>query len=191
MFAATRRKRRADGESFDDDSDEPVHLARKKSARYQASGDDASHFRSESMLSLSPSDHPVLSHNGHYGHPQQHDSNARNDEFVNQPIPESLKGRLDQPGDGLQMLVKAANDDRLKEEQANDSFRNGPSLLHKRSASSHLATESKKELQLDPAILAQDKIAPSPASETLKQWSRLKFVSAGWFTAKEAYEFVE
>ena len=48
----------------------------------------------------------------------------------------------------------------------------------------------KNSFALDPAITVQNASVPEPSKEVLRVWSRLRFVRAGWFTAREAANFV-
>ena len=218
-FAATRRKRRPDGEEdgLGDDEDEiATHLARRKSARtgsvfderYTSPQNDTRSIGSGSLPPPSPFNPYHQSHNARYAHSQHNDPSpilpktegGQDQELTNEAAAELLHGPINNPGDALHLLLEASGQSENVDNQGTSRHRQphrhtGQGFAggsNSATLSAHNARQaSNGPMSLDPAITGYIHKTPTPSREALSIWSRLRFVRAGWFTAREAMAYID
>ena len=211
FFSATRRKRRIDGddeEHGDEDSEVAAHLARRKSARIQGSPQEGS------LPPQSPLDPYGQAQNAPYPRSQQyvqsphgsHMDASQDQEVTNEAAAALFQSPINTPGDALHLLLKASNQSEEFESQEVSS----PGTVGGRTDQRHSGAGGNHPLptttafgktqqtgqdgnatNLDPAITGIGQGSPTPSQEALSIWSRLKFVRAGWFTAREAIAYID
>lgn len=200
------------------DEDYAAHIARKKSSRASDSFDQQSLPNGRQSLTSGslPSTSPLDGYDLHREGPLQHDSpyatnrelgraeDGRDQEVSNETAAALFQSPINVPGDALHLLLKASDESEhmqrrdagsLGRRSRSQSVRNS-SIVHgrynARPSSQHQAAQN-YPLNIDPAISgsrADNDGTPIPI-EALKLWSRLRFVRAGWFTAKEAISYVD
>lgn len=200
------------------DEDYAAHIARKKSSRASDSFDQQSLPNGRQSLTSGslPSTSPLDGYDLHREGPLQHDSpyatnrelgraeDGRDQEVSNETAAALFQSPINVPGDALHLLLKASDESEhmqrrdagsLGRRSRSQSVRNS-SIVHgrynSRPSSQHQAAQN-YPLNIDPAISgsrADNDGTPIPI-EALKLWSRLRFVRAGWFTAKEAISYVD
>lgn len=122
---------------------------------------------------------------------------GQDQEVANETAATLLKTPINTPGDALHLLLEASGrtesfqrqDSGLQRHQAlrpsvdTQSFRRSSPISHQRSQI------------IDPAIAAdihsQAQIESPEVAGAIKAWSRLRFVRAGWFTAREAISYID
>lgn len=127
--------------------------------------------------------------------------NGKDQEVVNDAAAALLQGAINIPGDALHLLLKASGESEdLQNRELNPHRRvsNGQSTGGNRPvqnnyritepAAPHLSGPQGQVM--DPAIEEGEGKANIP-KETLEVWSRLRFVRAGWFTAREGVQYVK
>ena len=194
-----------------------AHLSRKKSSR--SSGSYNRQPLTHGLQSLNsgplPTTSPLLEaydlrqerlqgHDNSYDRELGEAGDGQEQEVSNETAAALLQSPINVPGDALHLLLKASDETEHLQRRdtasggrrsASQSVRN-PSIAH---GTHHSGYPSQHQivqnypLNIDPAISgsnAENDSTPIPA-EALKLWSRLRFVRAGWFTAKEAISYVD
>lgn len=218
-FAATRRKRRPDDEEdgVGENEDEiAAHLARRKSARTGSAFDehysspqlDRCSIGSSSLPPHSPLDPYHPSQNGPYPRSQPYEANptipkiegSQDQELTNETATALLHEPINNPGDALHLLLQASGQsEKLENQEASRQRVSGGHTFKAVAEPSSSATlsahnarhNSNGPIKLDPAITGYDHRTPTPSPEALSIWSRLRFVRAGWFTAREAMAYID
>ncbi|KAG8530479.1 uncharacterized protein KY384_004982 [Bacidia gigantensis] len=215
-----KRKGEGEEDYGEDDEDIAAeNLSRRKSMRRQTSAlEDAypmTHQSRHSLTSNSISSPSTLdpygqTQNGPY-RMQAYDQSHRSPEFetsqeqevVNPAAGTLLQEPINQSSDAFSLLIQASNriqpyqdsdaHAKIKSEQHNtqqiDSERQlpyGPATIE---ADSQYGVRNDLS-NLDPAITGHGNEASTSTRKALSIWSRLRFVRAGWFTAKEAMAYV-
>ena len=204
----------------DDDGEIAAHLARRKSARRQGSFDDgyaqSQHSRrsieSGSLPPQSPIDPYSQSQNGPYPQSRPYAHSPRNanvdvsqdQEVTNETAAALFQSPINTPGDALHLLLKASgqseeleNHEVLSQTKAGDQAAQRHGSIGKRPMSGtafssvEQAGHTSNATNLDPAIVGYGHDSPTPSRETLSIWARLRFVRAGWFTAREAMTYID
>ena len=188
-----QRKRSARGDLVDDDDDDDY--------------DDPSSLYREASNPQSASRIAVTSLDGAVGHASHAQIDSLQDEEVHNPTAVDVFGpqHVTGPTDAMQSLIHAAGllKNQLGQDFEND--KNGSSNSnatrsggqgfhpnrHERSTHNRTRDNVSRSPLLDPAITTSAEATPEPSQQTVKVWSRLRFVRAGWFTAKEAAQYVE
>ena len=129
---------------------------------------------------------------------------GQDQEVSNETAAALFQSPINVPGDALHLLLKASDESEhmqrrdtanLGRRSTSQSVRN-PSIAHGRynsgPSTQHQAVPPYPS-NIDPAISGSDADNDSTSIpiEALKLWSRLRFVRAGWFTAKEALLYVD
>lgn len=129
---------------------------------------------------------------------------GQDQEVSNETAAALFQSPINVPGDALHLLLKASDESEHMQRRDTASLGRGstsqsvrnPSIAQGRYNSGpsiqHQAVPT-YPLNIDPAISgsnAEDDSTSIPI-EALKLWSRLRFVRAGWFTAKEAILYVQ
>ncbi|KAL8907942.1 MAG: hypothetical protein Q9207_001088 [Kuettlingeria erythrocarpa] len=126
-----------------------------------------------------------------------------NQEVANETAAALFKTPINTPGDALHLLLEASG--RTESLQRQDTINKGhqvpPSSSNRRSTGRRRATQPSltasqlRREDIDPAITgnaqSQDEVEIADVADAVKAWSRLRFVRAGWFTAREAIAYVE
>ncbi len=195
-----------------------AQLARRKGARASGSFDQqpSLHGRQSLASGSLPATSPLDGYDLHRERPLQQDSpyatnrelgraeDSQDQEVSNETAAALFQSPINVPGDALHLLLKASDESEhmqrrdtasLGRRSTSQSVRNS-SIAHGRfnsgPSSQHRAGQN-YPLNIDPAISgnnADNDSTPMPI-EALKLWSRLRFVRAGWFTAKEAISYVD
>lgn len=124
-----------------------------------------------------------------------------NQEVANETAAALFKTPINTPGDALHLLLEASG--RTESLQRQDTINQGyqalppssdPQSTGRRRATRPTARQQRRE-DIDPAITgntqSQDGVEASGVADAIKSWSRLRFVRAGWFTAREAISYVD
>ncbi|CAD6567272.1 MAG: hypothetical protein ASARMPREDX12_000176 [Alectoria sarmentosa] len=196
------------------------HLARKKGARTSGSFDQQllPHGQQSLTSGSLPSTSPLDGYDLHREGPFQHDGRYATDrelgraedgqdqEVSNETAAALFQSPINVPGDALHLLLKASDESEhmqrrdtasLGRNSTSQSVRNSSiaQLKHNSGHSSQHQAGQTYPLNIDPAISgsnADNESTPIPIPiEALRLWSRLRFVRAGWFTAKEAISYVD
>lgn len=127
--------------------------------------------------------------------------NGKDQEVSNDAAAALLQGPINIPGDALHLLLKASGESEDLQKRELDSHRristgqstggNRPLQRNYRitePAAPHLPGAQGQVM--DPAIEGGEGRIKVP-KETLEVWSRLRFVRAGWFTAREGMSYVK
>lgn len=176
------------------------------------------HQQSPGSLSVtSPLDGYSVTGQGHYQHPGPYstDTTTRrpeedpDQEVTNEAAAALFQTPINTPGDALHLLLKASKE--------NEHFQRRDTETSGRRSASHPNVQIKTApgdyksppprsvndsrgqnylSNIDPAISGktarQGRVAPRILStDTIRLWSRLRFVRAGWFTAREAVEYLD
>lgn len=195
-----------------------VHLARKKGARASGSFNQQPlpHGRQSLTSGSLPTTSPLDGYDLHREGPLQHDipyatdrrleraADGQDQEVSNETAAALFQSPINVPGDALHLLLKAS--DESEHMQRRDTSSMGrpsisqsvrrSSIAHGKYNSGHSSQHPAGQnypLNIDPAISGgnTDSDSDSIPTEALKLWSRLRFVRAGWFTAKEAISYVD
>ncbi|MCJ1462554.1 hypothetical protein MMC07_001156 [Pseudocyphellaria aurata] len=210
-FSATRRKRRADGDLQEEDDDYTIRNRRRKSVHLQQNP-IAQTRRSVSSSSTPPLDGydpehgPARRSDSLYTDPVVgNDEPGQDQEVTNETAAALFQTPINTPGDALHLLLEASgrSEDIQFQQKAQSTLSQSPRERKSNTSSQfHFARPEPIEppvdqghlTNLDPAIASDGLNNPSTDSsrEALRIWSRLRFVRAGWLTAKEAffYEFL-
>ena len=137
--------------------------------------------------------------------PIANSEDGQDQEVANDTAAALFQSPINIPGDALHLLLKASGQSEDLQRKDIESQRKrssgqsipGPSSVpgeHRaiKSAVPQLS-ENKYQMNIDPAISAdrgENGKTPIP-EETLEVWSRLRFVRAGWFTAKEGISYIK
>ena len=221
FFSATRRKRKTDGdeeEHGEEDTEVAAHLARRKSARIQGSPPDGYAHSQNSRHSLDTGSLPPRSPLDPYSHtqnesytrsqqfaPSPHMDVSQDQEVTNEAAAALFQSPINTPGDALHLLLKASNQsEELENQEASNASnvggqtgwaQSGTGGNHSLPTTAFGATQQTGQdanpANLDPAITGAGQGSPTPSREALSIWSRLKFVRAGWFTAREAVAYID
>ena len=129
---------------------------------------------------------------------------GQDQEVSNETAAALFQSPINVPGDALHLLLKASDESEhmqrrdtagmgrgstsqsvRKSSIAQSRYNSGPSTQHQ--------AVPTYPLNIDPAISGSnaDNESTSIPIEALKLWSRLRFVRAGWFTAREAISYVD
>ena len=101
-----------------------------------------------------------------------------------------LNSPINNPGEALYLLVDAAKrSEDMERQRGNDGGKRA-------SENDNKGVARGQNSPIDPAITNEVQDQPTEAQRAVTQaalqaWSRLRFVHAGWFTSKEAMEYVE
>ena len=207
-------------DAADDDRDIAAHLARRKSARRQGSYEDSyansQHSRrsieSGSLPPQSPLDPYSQLQNGPYAQSRPYAQSPGNlkmevsqdQEVTNEAAAALFQSPINTPGDALHLLLKASGQsEELENNEASSQSRavrqavprqgsmgKSPTSGMTLSAVQHVG-QTRNSANLDPAIVGYDHGSPTPSREMLSIWTRLRFVRAGWFTAREAMAYID
>ncbi|CAL8574590.1 zinc finger transcriptional activator [Xanthoria parietina] len=221
FFSATRRKRKIGSEDVDgynDDLDDDF-VARNSRQRtsYTTSSPDTQLLtprspRRPAALSTSPdsSNLNTRSLDEPKTFPYYVNSNAANQaagqaqEVTNQTAATLFHTPINTPGDALHLLLEASGRSESLQRQTSAEQEHRHNLL---SPSSHpvekrpfarsvapVSLRDRKE-NIDPEISggqgSQHSAATPNIGDALRTWSRLRFVRAGWFTAREAIAYID
>ena len=201
------------------EGDHAAHLARKKGARISGSFDQQSlPYGQQSLISGSlPASSPLDGYDLHREGPLQHDSqyvasqemreaeDGQDQEVSNETAAALFQSPINVPGDALHLLLKASDEsEHMQRRDAASRGRRSTSQSVRNSGiahatyhsgpSPHHQAEQNFPVDIDPAISGNNADVDSTRvipMEALKLWSRLRFVRAGWFTAKEAISYVD
>lgn len=201
------------------DEEYAAHLARKKGARASGSFDQQPlpHGRQSLTSGSLPATSPLDGYDLHGEGSLRHDSpyatkrglggaeDGHGQEVSNETAAALFQSPINVPGDALHLLLKASDESEhmqrrdtasLGRRSTSQSMRNSSIMqgrYNSRPSSQHQAGQN-YSLNIDPAIsgsnAANNDSTPIPI-EALKLWSRLRFVRAGWFTAREAISYVD
>ena len=218
-FSATRRKRKADEEGSEPGDENHIvddYAARngRKSARTSVSMANALSDGQQERRSLapgsfsgtSPLDGYNLAGDGSYqksspypaGRAATKSEDGQDQEVTNDTAAALFQSPINIPGDALHLLLKASG--QSEDLQRRDSTgQSAPGLSpaqtsyrYTKTAASQTPQGPKYDSNIDP-LIAEDRMANSKTpipKHTLDVWSRLRFVRAGWFTAKEGISYV-
>lgn len=221
LFSPTRRKRKADGGEDMEGGDEEVEddyaaRNRRRSAlpttRSGGQGQPVGlqHVHSSAISdsqSITPPSQGYRSTSN--GPPLFPDSgvDSKDQEVTNETAAELFRTPIHNPGDALHLLFEAAgrsgdlNQDvgqvghSLTQGARPRTSIRGPSGPHG-TQSEFLGTSREHVVDVNgqaahPSILGTVKHDPQDLRRALKAWSRLRFVRAGWFTAREAVSYID
>lgn len=138
--------------------------------------------------------------------PYEKGDDIRNQDVTNETAAILFQSPINNPGDALHLLLQASGqseDIERRDTAGQSAFKEGQFGQARGTTSSprnsrnsgHLQQPSHQDFHsnLDPAITSghsqNDKKMPS--EETLAIWARLRFVRAGWFTAREAVLYID
>ena len=129
---------------------------------------------------------------------------GQDQEVSNETAAALFQSPINVPGDALHLLLKASDESEHMQRRDTASVRRcstsqsvrNPSIAQSRydsGQSSQHQIGQNYPLNIDPAISGSnaDNEGATVPVEALKLWSRLRFVRAGWFTAKEAISYVD
>ena len=210
-----------DGQSVGEgplDEDHAARLARKKGSRSSGSYNrqplphGLQSPDSRSLPAASPLEAYDLRREGGRGHDGPYATkralgkaeDGQDQEVSNETAAALFQSPINVPGDALHLLLKASDESEHMQRRdianvgrrsTSQSVRN-PSIAHGRYDSGHSSRHPVGQnypLNIDPAISGStsDHDGTTIPVEALKLWSRLRFVRAGWFTAKEAISYVD
>ncbi|KAK4691021.1 hypothetical protein P7C71_g5895, partial [Lecanoromycetidae sp. Uapishka_2] len=191
---------------------------RKKSIRTSSSMRGYGHQGSPESLSVpSALDGYSVAGDVQYQQPRTYSTDATprkededpDQELANETAAALFQAPINTPGDALHLLLKASKENesfqrrdtesigRRSASQSNPQHTSAPGDY--KSPPHHGVNESRGQNYLsniDPAIsgnnVRQGKVASRIiSSDTIRLWSRLRFVRAGWFTAREAVEYLD
>lgn len=208
-FSATRRKRRADGDLQEEDDDYAIRNRRRKTDHVQQNPLPQPH-RSASLSSTPPLDGynpehgPAPRSDSFYTEPAAgNDEPGQDQEVTNETAAALFQTPINTPGDALHLLLEASGRSEDFQLQSNvqdtlsQSPRDGKSIP---STKFHFArpepieppVDQSHTANLDPAIASDglNNNSTDSSRDSLQVWSRLRFVRAGWLTAKEAMSYV-
>ncbi|KAL9128162.1 MAG: hypothetical protein Q9217_003105 [Psora testacea] len=210
----------ADEELGECDDAVASHLARRTSVRTGGSFDDGyagSQRTRHSIGSGSISAKPPLEGYGQAqvgpyhqsvqygaGPPGSRTEIAQDQEVTNETAAALFQSPINTPGDALHLLLKASGESEdLPNHGTSGSTDFKEKLVHghgpaKKSSLSKApcgvlrqAGQAANVASVDPAIAGPDQGTPPPSQEALSIWARLRFVRAGWFTAREAMAYID
>lgn len=214
-FSPTRRKRKIDGEDLngDVDDDYAVRNRRRKSDYVQISPveqQDLSRHGHGSFTSHSLSASPPMDGYNPQNTAQQRldpyytDAIVSSDEPQDQEVTNDTAVALFQtpintPGDALHLLLEASGRSEDFHEQGKKI--QSPRDRNRGTSGKHHFTRPEPieprvdqgQTNIDPAIASDGLntvISPDVSRDALRIWSRLRFVRAGWLTAREAISYV-
>lgn len=214
-FSLTRRKRKIDGEDVNEevDDDYAVRNRRRKIDYIQISPVAQQNPPPHGHGSVTPhslSASPLLNGYNSQNASQQRldpyytDATASNDEPQDQDVTNDTAAALFQtpintPGDALHLLLEASG--RSEDFHEQENLTQSPLDRNLGSARTHHFTRpepiesraDRGQTNIDPAIASDglNNVNTTDVSrEALKIWSRLRFVRAGWLTAREAMAYV-
>ena len=218
-FSATRRKRKADeegsqpGDEYNVVDDYAQRNGRKTArtsismANTQPGGQQEKRSTASGSFSgTSPLDGYSLAGDGSYQQPSpfpagraaSKSEDGQDQEVTNDTAAALFQSPINIPGDALHLLLKASG--QSEDLQRRDSTGKSATVLspvqadypYTKTAALQASQGPRYDLNIDPAI-AEDRRANSKTpipKQTLDVWSRLRFVRAGWFTAKEGISYV-
>lgn len=208
-FSATRRKRRADGDLQEEDDDYAIRNQRRKTDHVQPN--PIRQPRRSASLSSTP---PLDGYNPEHGPARRSDSfytepivgndePGQDQEVTNETAAALFQTPINTPGDALHLLLEASgrSEDLQLQDNAQSTLSQSPQDRKAiTSGQFHFARPEPPEppvdqghiANLDPAIASVrlNNNSTDSSSEALRIWSRLRFVRAGWLTAKEAMSYV-
>lgn len=126
-------------------------------------------------------------------------------ELTNETAAALFQTPINTPGDALHLLLEASgrSEDLQRHQKSNQGAQriNRPNMkLSSSSGNYYFARPEPAESRADPDSLAnldpamanddQSDFVSDSARENLKIWNRLRFVRAGWFTAREAVSYI-
>ncbi len=168
---------------------------------------------SSSFSATSPSNGYSLTGDGSFQEPAQYatggaignSEDGQEQEVANDTAAALFQSPINIPGDALHLLLKASgqSEDLQRRDLESQSKRStgqsiaGPSSVQggyrsTQAAAPQNSRAQKSEVNIDPAIAADrsENGRSSIPKETLEIWSRLRFVRAGWFTAREGISYL-
>ena len=210
-----------DGQSAEDGPPEEeytAHLARKKGSRSSGSYNrqPLPHGPQSPISGSLPAASPLEEYDLRGAGVRRHDSpyvtkrelgkaeDGQDQEVSNETAAALFQSPINIPGDALHLLLKASDESEHMQRRdtasvgrrsTSQSVRN-PIIAHGRYDSGHSSQHPVGQnypLNIDPAISGSttENDGTTIPVEALKLWSRLRFVRAGWFTAKEAISYVD
>ena len=210
-FSATRRKRKLESEEDfsggDNEVDGYVARNRRKSSR---TSPIAQHSLNTTIpansLSTTPSldrynrqTHEPRDADPYYTDPAGNDEPEQDQEVTNETAAALFQTPINTPGDALHLLLEASGrseDFQLQDQQG----QNVHEYSQERKAVHDFTRPRPKSIEspldhvhnpsLDPAIISNRLTRIENLSEELIIWSRLRFVRAGWLTAREALSYI-
>ncbi|KAL8657606.1 MAG: hypothetical protein Q9226_001749 [Calogaya cf. arnoldii] len=221
FFSATRRKRKIgseDVDGFNDDLDDDfVARNRRHRTSHTTSSPDTQLLTPRSPRRLAAlSTSPDLSNPNAYSldepknFPYYGDSIAPNtavrqpQEVTNQTAAALFHTPINTPGDALHLLLEASGRSESLQRQTSADQEHRPNLssprtlpVEKRQFPRSVAPASLRHRKedIDPAIsdarLSHHSVEAPDIVDALRTWSRLRFVRAGWFTAREAIAYID
>ena len=200
------------------DEEHAAHLARRKASRSSGlyNRQPLPHGLTARNSGSLPATSPLAEYDLRRERPSSHDSpystsrelgkaeEGQDQEVSNETAAALFQSPINIPGDALHLLLKASDESEHMQRRdtapagrrsTSQSVRN-PSNAHGtynyRNSSQHPVGQNYPS-NIDPAISGSntDNDSSPVPTEALKLWSRLRFVRAGWFTAKEAITYVE
>ena len=197
-----------------------AHLARRKSARTHGSFDGGDGRSRHSRLSIgsgsistqSPLEGYGQVQVGPYhqtrqhalGHPDPQSDSIQDQEVTNEAAAALFQSPINTPGDALHLLLKASGESedvqnhgttgksKLQDQRVYGRQPAGKSPLYNGSYGIlQQPRQPTNVVNIDPAIADPGNGTPSPSRGALTIWARLRFVRAGWFTAKEAVAYID
>ena len=137
--------------------------------------------------------------------PIRKSEDGHDQEVANETAAALFQAPINIPGDALHLLLKASNESEEFQRKDIASLGGRPTSHPGQGSASaqgdHNATQSRNEQQqgqnyvtsIDPTISSRNEghRRVSLPTVTMKLWSRLRFVRAGWFTATEAISYLD
>lgn len=127
-----------------------------------------------------------------------------NQEVANETAAALFKTPINTPGDALHLLLEASGrtESLQREDSINQRYQSLSSSSNAQSTESGRATRQahstapqQRRENIDPAITGNnqsyDEVEKRGVADAIKAWSRLRFVRAGWFTAREAISYID
>ena len=219
VFSATRRKRKLDGEESEPgDQDQAIDdYAERNGRRILKAGSVTNNAlqnppqgrKSLTLGSLTATpplhnysleEQPFDTHTPYAtGGAIRDTENGGEEEVGNDTAAQLFQSPINIPTDALHLLLEASNksEDLHRRELQSQQRRSAGLPITGLSSSRNIGSvralgDLKHESNIDPAIAgdrAQNGRSPIPR-KTLDVWSRLRFVRAGWFTAREGIAYV-
>ena len=197
-----------------------AQLARRKCLRTDGSFDDENAGSRESRPTIDSASTPPQSLQDGYDQPQgvpyrqpghyatglqdTHLDIAQDQEVTNEAAAALFQSPINTPGDALHLLLKASGESEdltVHESSGSTKVRQQDVPGHRSSGRVPLSRGPYGALQragqpanianIDPAIAGTSHEKTFPSREALNIWARLRFVRAGWFTAKEAIAYID
>ena len=195
FFTETRRKRKAEDEGDGDDlrigRSSENFPARNPGAQGEHGSHDATHDNIYPAPTLAPAGKAYGGQDSLRLPGGRKEKTPGGREVTNETAAALFQSPINNPGDALYLLVDAVA--RTGDLEKNNSVPNqSSSQEHRRRRSSVQQNSSTANIAqihspaIDPALVGDPDI-----TEALQAWSRLRFVKAGWCTAREAISLID